>query len=138
MLYKHLLQDLRRGSGQANRGKGLDDFTVLAILNCQLCPPDVTAPLRGWDEDCARLERDCPSAMASEQRATRSPASHLWMQDLTNLKISRQRKRCPAAGLASTHLASMKTLDQLERLAGSSTTDERQTLSILAQRSLAP
>ena len=48
MLHKHLLQDFRRGSGQANRGKGLDGFALLANLKFQLCPPDVTAPLRGW------------------------------------------------------------------------------------------
>ena len=60
------------------------------------------------------------------------------MRDFTSLKISRERKRCPAAGLAITHLANMRTLDQLERSAGSSTTDERQSLRAVAQRSLAP
>ena len=33
VLKQHLLQNLRGGCSQAVRGKNLDDFTILAILN---------------------------------------------------------------------------------------------------------
>ena len=85
-----------------------------------------------------RLERDCPPDTASDHKATRSPASHLSMRDLTSLRISRQRKRCPVAGLANTHFASMKTFDQQERSAEATHTAERHSLNALAQRPLAP
>ena len=41
---------------------------------------------------------------ASIHRESRSPADHLRSRDLTCWRISRQGSRCPAAGLAKTHL----------------------------------
>ena len=85
-----------------------------------------------------RFARNFPPAIASDHNAARSPASHLSMRDLTSVKISRQRRRWPVAGLARTHFASMRSFDQLERSAGASHTAERHSLNTLAQRSLAP
>ena len=92
----------------------------------------------GEDDFSLRLKRDLPLAKASDHRETRSPADHLRRRDFTSCRISRQRRRCPAAGLASTHLGSMKSLDHCERSAVLRATAQRQSLSALAQQSLAP
>ena len=85
-----------------------------------------------------RFARNFPPGIASDHNAARSPASHLSMRDLTSVKISRQRRRWPVAGLARTHFASMRSFDQLEKSAGASHTAERHSLNTPAQRSLAP
>ena len=90
-----------------------------------------------WGADLERLERDCAPSTASDQRVTKSPPTHLWMRDFTSPRISRQRKRCPAGGLARTHLVSMKSLDQRDPPPGSSVTEDS-IYRTLAQRSLAP
>ena len=48
------------------------------------------------------------------------------------------RTSLPAAGLARTHLASIKRLDHWERLSGEFTMDLRQEQRVWAQQSLAP
>ena len=120
MLYKHLLLDFRRGSGQANRGKGLDGFTVLAILNCQLFPPGVTAPLRGWGRRLCASGKRLPLSHGLRPESNQIPS-----QPPLDAGPHQPQDLSPAQAMS-------RTLDHLERLAVSSTTDERQTLSILA------
>ena len=91
-----------------------------------------------WGADLERLERDCAPSTASDQRVTKSPPTHLWMRDFTSPRISRQRKRRPAGGLARTHLVSMKSLVQRDPSPGSSVTEDRLSARTLAQRFLAP
>ena len=111
---QHLLKDFRGGISQTIRSEGHDGFAVLAILHYTSCTARL-ALLILWEEADAdnslRLERDWPSSRALDQRATKSPSDHLWRRDLTRCRISRQRRRCPIAGLSNTHFGSMKSLD---------------------------
>lgn len=56
----------------------------------------------------------------------------------TCFRISYQRNQCPEAGLASKHLATIKSLVQRDISAGSSQTADKLALSILAHWFLAP
>ena len=73
---------------------------------------------------------------ASFHRESRSPADQLCSQDLTCSRISRQGSRCPATGLAETHLGNMNSLHQCVRSAGLLATERRQSLRAVDQQSL--
>ena len=85
-----------------------------------------------------RLERDWAFVTASDHKMFKSPSDHCWRRVFTVRKISRHRRRCPAAGLDNTHFASIKSLDQLERSLGEFAMEERQSLRVWAHLSLAP
>ena len=96
---------------------------LLYWLSCMAC----FALLMLWEEEadadiCSSLclMKHWLSFRAPDHRAARSPSDQFWRWDFTHCQISRQCRRCLAAGLASMHLANIKRRIHWESSSGNS------------------